>query len=316
MRGVIAEEMRQAARRLREALTDEQADAAFHPFADADRTRWDYRPRPRPGACIGEFGLTGRKRAHQLLATAMSPHAFAQITTIMGLEEVLDRAESWRRGRHSDDFWIAVFGSPEDEAWAWRFEGHHVSVSMTVVAEEVSPTPVFLGANPASVDYRGAPVVRPLAIEEELARDLLARLPDRQRAQAIVSPVAPSDIRTGNARDISDIDRWPGLRAADLSRGNAEILDRLIDVYLDRLPPSLAAAERAVIEPDAIHFAWEGSAERGGGHYYRLQSPRLLIEYDNTQNDANHVHTVLRRPGDDFGRGLLPSHVASEREPR
>ena len=312
MEAVTADEMRKAAERLLGTFTDEQAPEACHPFDHDDRARWDYRPRPRPGTSIAGLGLAGRKNAHKLLATAMSTHAFAQVTSIMGLEEVLDRKESYRRGRHSDDYWIAVFGSPGDEAFTWRFEGHHVSVTMSVVGDAVSPTPVFLGANPAITFYRGTPVVRPLALEEELARRLLAELPAAQLAHAVVAPHAPDDIRTSNARDVAGIELGPGIRAADLAPTAAGLLDELVDLYLDRLPPALAAAERAKMTPDGLRFAWEGPVERAAGHYYRLQSPDLLVEYDNTQNDANHVHTVLRRPGDDFGAALLTAHKAGE----
>ncbi|HEY1179656.1 MAG TPA: DUF3500 domain-containing protein [Phytomonospora sp.] len=309
---MTADEMREAARRLLGTFTAEQAERACHPFEHDDRARWDYRPRPRPGASIAGLSLDGRKNVHKLLATAMSAHAFAQVTSIMGLEEVLDRAESYRRGRHSDDYWIALFGAPDAEAFAWRFEGHHVSVTMSVVGDTVSPTPVFLGANPAVTFYRGTPVVRPLALEEELARRLLAALPATQLGQAVVSPRAPDDIRTSNARDIAGIALGPGVRAADLAPTAAGLLDELVGLYLDRLPPALAAAERARLSPDEVRFAWEGPVERGGGHYYRLQSRELLVEYDNTQNDANHVHTVLRRPGDDFGAALLAAHKTAE----
>ncbi|WP_203686437.1 DUF3500 domain-containing protein [Phytomonospora endophytica] len=312
MEAVIADEMREAARRLLKTFTGEQGAEACHPFDHDDRRRWDYRPRPRPGTSIAGLSLAGRKNVHRLLATAMSTHAFAQVTGIMGLEEVLDRAESYRRGRHSGDYWIALFGSPDAEAFAWRFEGHHVSVTMSVVGEKVSPTPVFLGADPAITFYRGTPVVRPLALEEELARRLLAELPAAQLGRAVVSSRAPDDIRTSNARDVTGVEVGPGIRAADLARGAASLLGELVDLYLDRLPPALAAAERAKLSPGEVRFAWEGPVERGGGHYYRLQSRELLVEYDNTQNDANHVHTVLRRPGDDFGAALLAAHKTLE----
>jgi hypothetical protein len=207
---MMATTMRRAARIVCERLSDTQRDAACYAFTDDDRQRWTYLPRDRPGVALADLSQAARKAVHRLVATATSEHTFAQITTIMGLEEVLDRAESGRRGRHSGDFWIALFGSPDDEAWSWRFEGHHISITMSVVADRVSPTPVFLGANPATVRYRGTPVVRPLALEEELARRLLTGLPDAQRTQAIVATVAPGDIRTGTARDITDVAQLPG----------------------------------------------------------------------------------------------------------
>jgi len=135
--------------------------------------------------------------AHRLLATGLSPHAYAQAMTVVALEEVLDRREGWVRGRHSNDYWVAVFGDPAgDGPGGWRFEGHHLSVSLTVHGDDVSPAPVFLGANPARVSYAGRPVVRPLAPEEDLARELLDAAGPDSRGEAIVSETAPADIRS------------------------------------------------------------------------------------------------------------------------
>ncbi|GAA4904003.1 uncharacterized protein DUF3500 [Stackebrandtia albiflava] len=309
---MTAERMRAAGRRWVAALTDGQRDRGCLPFDSERRRHWEYRPRPRPGLALSEMDAPARKRAHALLATAMSPHAFAQVTTIMGLEEVLDHLEGGRRDRRSDDFRLVSFGSPDAELWTWRFEGHHVSVTMSLVGDAVSPTPVFLGANPANLGFRGRPVIRPLTWEEDLARELLASLPASRRGEAVVSPTAPDDIRSRNAPDVSDFDELPGLRVAEMPRTARALLDELVDLYLHRLPPETARRERAALTPDRLRFAWEGTTEPGGGHYYRIQSPELLLEYDNTQNDANHVHTVLRRPGDDFGARLIPEHVATD----
>ncbi len=149
-------QMRTAAITLLESLDDGQRKLAARPFADDAARRWlEYRPRPRPGACIAEMGGTSRKTAHRLLATALSEPAYAQAMTIIALEEVLDRREGWRHGRHSGDYWVTVFGDPAGhQPWSWRFEGHHLSVTMTVAGQEISPAPVFLGANPARVSYR------------------------------------------------------------------------------------------------------------------------------------------------------------------
>jgi len=113
---------------------------------------------------------------------------------------VLDRREGWRRGRHSNDYWVCVFGQPAGDApWSWRFEGHHLSVTMTVAGEQVSPAPVFFGANPACVSYAGRPVSRPLAPEEDLARVLLDAMTPAERVLAVVAGQAPGDIRSGTS---------------------------------------------------------------------------------------------------------------------
>ncbi|MEN3309000.1 MAG: hypothetical protein V7603_5202 [Micromonosporaceae bacterium] len=308
MRGAAA----RAAGRLLELLDDEQAAAARHPFADDAARRWiEYRPQKRPGASLSGLSEPARKAAHQLLATALRPHAYAQAMAIVALEEVLDRAEGWRRGRHSEDYWVAVFGEPGDERWGWRFEGHHLSVSMTVDADEVYPTPVFLGANPATVSYAGHPVLRPLALEEEVARALLDALDPAQRGQAMVAAQAPADILSARSPRAAAIEPL-GVPAHRLGPTPRALLDRLVGVYLDRLAPDLARAEAARLDPGRLHFAWAGPGEPGHGHYYRVQATDLLIEYDNTQNGANHAHTVLRRPGRDFGGDPLADHLTGD----
>src|ERR1700722_12115256 len=169
--------MRSAALALLAALDDEQRTLAAQPFEDDAARRWlEYRPRPRPGASIAGLRETPRKAAHRLLATGLSEHAYAQAMTIIALEEVLDRQEQWRRGRHSNDYWGGGFGDPAGDApWSWRFEGHHLSVTMTVAGDQVSPAPVFFGANPACVSYAGRPGSRPLAPGQEIAPGLGGR---------------------------------------------------------------------------------------------------------------------------------------------
>ncbi|HEV7899631.1 MAG TPA: DUF3500 domain-containing protein [Planosporangium sp.] len=292
---------------------DERARArGCHAFSDDGMRRWiEYRPRPRPGISLADLSGAARKAAHRLLATALSPHAYAQAMTIISLEEVLDRAEGWARGRHSNDYWVNVFGDPTGgDPWGWRFEGHHISVTMTVDGDRLYPTPVFLGANPATVSYAGHPVVRPLALEEELGRALLDAMGPDGRALAVTADTAPRDI-TSEQKPRVDAPVTPaGVPAHRLGPAARDLLDRLVAVYLDRLPPELARAEADRIDRRALHFAWEGPVRPGAGHYYRIQAPDLLIEYDNTQNDANHAHTVLRRPASDFGGDVLAAHRA------
>ena len=309
----LAAEMRAAAATLLTALDEPNRDLAARPFTDERGRRWiEYRPRPRPGACLADLDRTARKAAHRLLATGLSPHAYAQAATIMALEEVLDRREGWRRGRHSADYWITVFGDPaRDDEWSWRFEGHHLSVTMTVAGDRVSPAPVFLGANPALVGYAGRPVTRPLAPEEDLARALLDALGPDGRAGAIVADRAPADIHSGTlARSPARIDPL-GVPTGALGPTARALLDQLVALYLDRLPPELAAAEAARVRRHELHFAWAGPTRPGQRHYYRVQGDDLLIEYDNTSDDGNHVHTVLRRPRSDFGDDVLAAHRAA-----
>ncbi len=313
----VAADMRAAATVLLRALDDEQRALAALPFADEPARRWlEYRPRQRPGASLALISPAARKAAHRLLATALSDRAYAQAMAIMALEEVLDRREGWRRGRHSGDYWVSVFGEPgRDEPWGWRFEGHHLSVSMTVRGREVSPAPVFFGANPARISYAGQVVSGPLAPEEDVALALATELGPRDRAVAVVADRAPADIRTNTKPRVARSLEPRGIAAARLGPTARALLGQLVALYLDRLPAELAAAHSDRLATGDLHFAWEGATKRGTRHYYRVQGEDLLIEYDNTQDDGNHAHTVLRRPRGDFGEDILAAHYAQAHSP-
>ncbi|WP_117211410.1 DUF3500 domain-containing protein [Allorhizocola rhizosphaerae] len=302
--------MREAARGLLAALDEQQRALAGLRFDDAGARRWiEYRPESRPGASLSNMDDRARKAAHRLLATGLSPHAYAQAMAIVALEEVLDRREGWRRGRHSNDYWVTVFGDPvHDDAWSWRFEGHHISVTMTVVDGVVSPAPVFFGANPHRVMYDGRAVLAPLAAEEELARALLDAMTPVERSRAIVSDTAPRDIRSATSPRASALEPV-GVSASSLGGDARGLLDRIVRMYLARLP------EQFRPDPGEVSFAWEGPTVQGGRHYYRIQGDDLLIEYDNTQEDGNHAHTVLRRPRGDFGEDVLKKHLDREHPP-
>jgi len=312
----LSARMRSAATTFLDSLGDEQRALAALPFADDAARRWlEYRPRPRPGACLALLSPRARKAAHRLLATGLSERAYAQAMTIIALEEVLDLQERWRRGRHSGDYWVSVYGEPAGEMpWSWRFEGHHLSVSMTLADDQISPAPVFFGANPACVSYAGSPVSRPLAPEEDLARALLEALGPAGRATAVVAGRAPSDIRSG-PRPASKLIRPLGIAAGCLGPTARALLAQLVALYLDRLPADLAAGQAASMGAGELYFAWEGPLTPGTRHYYRAQGDDLLIEYDNTSDDGNHAHTVLRRPRGDFGEDILARHHAEAHGP-
>ncbi len=306
----LAGDMREAAAALLATAEGARAGAAFDD--DAARRWIEYRPRPRPGLSLADLGVTARKAAHRLLATALSPPAYAQAMTVLALEEILDRWEGWARGRHSEDYRVIVFGAPGGDEWGWRFEGHHLSVSMTLAGERVSPAPVFLGANPARVDAAGRTVLRPLAIEEDLGNELLRSLPAAARRRAVVADDAPYDIRSAT-RPVSALLAPAGIARADLRPGERALLDQLVALHLGRLPEELAAA----LDPAGgdVHFAWEGPPGPGTRHYYRIQADDLLIEFDNTSDDGNHAHSVLRRPRGDFGGDILATHHAGAPHP-
>ena len=305
-----AARMREAAAALLETMDSGQRELGALPFGDEAARRWlEYQPLPRPGACLALLSLAGRKAAHRLLATGLSEHCYAQAMVIVALEEVLDLQERGELGRHSGDYWVAVFGDPAgSDPWSWRFEGHHLSVTMTISGDAVSPAPVFLGANPACVRYAGRPLARPLAPEEDLGRALLDALGPAGRAAAVVADRAPADLRSATHPRVQSLLEPTGVGASALGPTPRALLSQLVALYLDRLPPELAAREAARVAPSELHFAWEGPLTPGTQHYYRVQGDDLLIEYDNTSSDGNHAHTVLRRPRSDFGDDILAAH--------
>jgi hypothetical protein len=304
--------MREHAAAVLAEVTYQQRRACQQPLDSQRRTQWTYLPRPRPGVQLADLTVPARKAVWRLLAAALSRPAFAQAMTVAGLEEVLDGDEDGRRGRHGGDYWIVVFGSPVDPAWCWRLEGHHLSVTMTICSDQVAPGPVFLGAHPARVTTgSGRTVLAPFGAEEDLARALLAVLDPEELDLAVVEAVAPADIHTLDP---------PGVPVSRLTPPARGLLAELTGMFLDRLAPPLAAQERLRLglgegcDLGHVYFAWEGppDASPGVGHYFRITSPGLLVEYANTQHQADHVHSVLRLPGQDFGTTLLYAHSGIE----
>ena len=306
--------MRQAAENLLAALPVDQRAALRFGFDDPERRIWHYTPGPRRGVSLADMDRDSAKSVHHLLTAALSRSAHTRLSAITGLEDVLDESEGGRRGRHAGDYWTAVYGDPDTEVWGWRFEGHHVSINVTVADGAISATPCFFGANPATVtDEGGRAVSRPLAPEEDLAEDLFASLDTAQRGRAVVSGEAPADILSDEATDVfsvPELEAQGGLPASALRADQVALLRSLAAVYINRLTAELAEPFLARLDRDlpAFCFAWAGPPAPAAGqpHYYRLEGPRFLVEFDNRQNGANHIHSVWREPGGDFGARLLP----------
>jgi hypothetical protein len=237
----------------------------------------------------------------------LSERGFTQAVGVMAHEDVLDLREEGQRDRHSTDYWTAFYGDPDDHQWRWRTEGHHFSVTVTLRGEEYLPSPVFLGLNPARVPVPGGRSLSVLSFEEQLARELLEALTPAQAADAWLDDTAPYDLQSEHRATI----RLPlgalGVAASALQPAAAERLRDLADLYLDRL----AAPVRAELVPidlaAQLSFGWAGSRLPGEGHYYRIQGGGVLIEYCNTQNDANHIHSVLRLANRELQVGLTPA---------
>jgi hypothetical protein len=311
-----AKRMAGAAAAFLHALYADQRERATMDFGDAaEREDWHYVPRVRAGLSLKEMDGHQRELAHALIGTGLSAAAHAKARTIIELEEILGAIEGSDRKfkRDSELYYISVFGTPGDsEPWGWRFEGHHISLNYTLVeGRMVAPTPIFFGSNPARVLHGEREGLRALKEEEDLARDLLAALDGEQKSQAIILQQAPADILTRDIPYVRDRVEPEGIASRDMSPGQRELMQALVEVYIHRLPEEIAAVEMGKLERAdllALYFAWAGGQERSQGHYYRVQGPVFMAEYDNTQNDANHIHTVWRDLRNDFGEDLLRSH--------
>ena len=299
-----------------EQLDPELRRRAHSQFDAPDHRRWTYVPGDRPGLMLAEMTDDQRHAALALLDVACSASGAMTSRAVIDLDRIRRGLSGGLSEPPTDDrFWIRVLGDPRgDEPWAWRINGHHLAVHVTVVGAEIAVTPQFFGAEPAVVPdgpYRG---LRTLPNEEELARTVLARLEPAQRARAITSVVAPEDIAT---RDdpVANPEVVPtGVSYGALTAVQQDTLGRLIRLYFDRATPAVAdEAWRAAIDAgmDRVTFAWAGPVERGHGHYYAVRGPTFLLEYDNTQDDANHVHSVWRDLRRDWGEDLLSGHYTT-----
>ena len=306
----LREPMAEAALALLENLDHGSRQAALCSF---DRHRdWHYTPRDgRPGLPLKRMSEEQRGLVFALLASALSEEGLRKTRMIITVERILGELTNRPDFRDPENYALAIFGDPAGRApWAWRFEGHHVSLTFTVAPGlGVAVTPAFFGANPAEVpaghEHAG---LRVLAVNQDLALALLHDLSGAQQQTAILQPQSFRDILTGPGREAS-LREPQGLALSDMTSDQRERALRLIEAYTGNMRADLAAQElRALYEagPEKLHFAWAGPAERGTCHYYRLHGPTMLVEYDNTE--PNHTHTVWHNPRNDFGEDLLRRH--------
>lgn len=316
-----APRMAETAQRLIASLTDEQRAKAVLPFDGDERFYMHYVPdnnyvseykKPRAGITIKELTPTQQHLASALLSAGLSQQGYIKTTTIMSLEEILKLLERDTVGRRDPErYYFSIFGTPADKGvWGYRVEGHHVSLHYTVVDGKAVGNPMFLGSNPAEVRDGPRKGLRVLGAEEDKGRALMTALTAEQRKVAIVDAKAYSDILTTTKRKAALEGKPSGLPASKMTPAQRKLLDELIEEYIDNLPSELAEQRRDRVKKSGqnIWFAWAGVVEKGGPHYYRVQSSTFLIEYDNTQNNANHIHSVWRDFDGDWGLDVLKQH--------
>ena len=312
----VEREMAAAAAEWLEQLSPELRSAARFEFDGPERRDWHFVPKERTGVGLHEMNLEQRRAAHELIRTALSNRGYLKAIAIMSLEQVLREVESDRPDvesiRHPAKYWFAVYGEPgRKDPWGWRIEGHHLSLNLTIVpGHGISVAPAFLGANPAEIRTGNMAGVRVLGQEEDLARDLLGALSPQQRSKALISETAPDDVLTAPGASL-DIGERVGVAYGAMKKPQQQTLRQLVRELAGCFRQQLARIELQTIEDagwDKVHFAWAGSTEPGDGHYFRIHGPEFVIEYDNTQNDANHIHIVWHSLDNDFAADALKRH--------
>jgi hypothetical protein len=309
-----------AARAFLASLSADLRKQAAFPFDSPERTRWYFVPRERSGVSLLTLDDSQSELLGPLLGAALSPEGLLTARGVIKHENILRQIETQAgvgnaSRRDPGLYYASVFGTPDaGRPWSWRFEGHHLSINVTQLPGEAPVVaPVFMGANPARVPSGPGAGFRLLAAEEDLGRELVTLLPESRRKIALISDTAYPDIVTGNDPKVRPLP-LEGLAAADMNAAEQQRLRRLIDLYVNRQTPASARDTLARMDHAGfgkVRFAWAGSIETGQKHYYRVHGPTLLIEYDNTQNDANHIHTVFRDLERDFGGDALRQHLAT-----
>lgn len=301
------------------SLDDQQKALTQFEFTDVERFDWHYIPKSRLGITFHELTPGQRDAALELLRVSVSGQGFAKATAIMQLDSVLKALE----GRPADDhfrdplnYHFSVFGTPSNtDPWGWRLEGHHLSLNFCSLDGQIgSATPTFYGSNPATIPRgpeRGKMILKQ---ESDLGFTLVNSLTANQRKEAMIADSAPPDMITKNDRSVGMLSPR-GIPYSHLTDDQKRTFMNLLNVYLGNYEFGFADRFLEKIKKagiDSLSFGWAGSLQPGAGHYYRIESPVLLIEFDNTQNDANHIHTVVRDLTNDWGGDILREHYALE----
>lgn len=312
----VSADMVQAANAFLNALSPDQRKQASFEAKEDERYDWHFVPQDdRKGTLLRDMDEKQRNLAGALMQSVLSDQGFEKAESIRSLESILQEienrpADDWYR--NPEKYYFSIFGTPSlDNDWGWRLEGHHLSLNFSATSGEmVAVTPAFMGTNPAIVRSGAKKGTEVLKQEQDLGRAFVKALSEEQFSKALMDPVAPEDIITFVDR-VVQLDEFIGLPVTDMSEDQQTALRQLLSVYTNNMEAEIAEDQWRRIEDkgfDKLYFAWAGGVEPGEGHYYRIHGPTILVEYDNVQNENNHIHVVWRDLEHDFGGDLLKKH--------
>jgi hypothetical protein len=303
------ERIAQAANRFLSGLDDGQRKKALIAFDTSNREDWHYIPRSRQGIPLSDMNAAQQQAARALFGSVLNDRGLQMIDNVRVVEGIL--REQQGSFRDPDRYYVSIFGTPGRFPWGWRLEGHHLSLNVTLpAAGHITATPFFVGSHPATVRDGPNKGLRPLGAAEDLARQLMASLPEAARRVAIIADRSFGEIVASPGRE-KDLGTPRGIDLGSLDGAARNLVEALMDRFLGALAPDLAAKQKQrVIEQELtkFRFAWAGSLAPGETHYFRVHGPVTLIEHDNTQNGGNHIHSVWRDLKADFGHDALAEH--------
>jgi hypothetical protein len=307
--------MTESAKAFLASLTPEQRAQATFAMDNDERMNWHYIPKDRKGLPLRDMTSAQKQLAHALLAAGLSQRGYIKASTIMSLDEILKAMENGKGPRRDPEgYFFTVFGEPsETGTWGYRIEGHHVSQNFTISNGKAQDAPSFFGSNPAEVLDGPRKGLRVLAREDDLGRELIASLTAEQKKAAIVTQEVPKDILTEASRKAALNGQPSGIEASKLNAHQRELLLNVLDEYVNNVPDQIAQMRQEQIKKagNNLYFAWSGGEKYRDPHYYRIQAPAFLVEFDDTQDNANHIHSVWRDFEGDFGLDLLKEHYQS-----
>jgi hypothetical protein len=329
-------EIKKYAIELNSSFSKTQKFAGQLSFNDTSRLKWNNLPvgmRARAGVSIGNMDNEQRKLVHRILSASLSSQGYLKATSIMHLDELINRfydtlyvkkafSEETNNFLKSlrwspKNFYFAFFGSPTETQWGYKLEGHHLSVNFTFKGDEISVTPFFVGTDPAEYLFSEYAGLRVLGQEEDLGLRLINLLTEAQKKKAVASTEVPGDIITAAESGKRLVDYW-GIKGSELNKDQKILVQHIIKEFVFNLEYEKAAVEYDKILKagiDKIYFGWIGGFKEKEAHYYILNGPTFLIEFDNNggpRNEANHIHAIWREKGNEYGEDVLKAHYKSE----